>query len=219
MGSKNEETLISLNGSRSDDHIDRNAKDSDSDDVDDLFSDHSKVPADSTPIHQRALPPMPPGGSNGLSTSNSNERALGVQVVAGPSSSSSTSNDAVTLMPETELSQTQRVLVSAATKYAILGGFTIFFLVLQFAASAIYDLMETLNLEFQLILDLWFMTALFIVFWTIYISFPAATGRYEWCCRRLHNVTEQRFRRRMIEEIEYKDVTVLDMAQINRIQS
>merc|ERR1712062_211010 len=129
--------------------------------------------------------------------------------------SSNVVKDTVGLMPETELSQTQKVLVSAAAKYAVTGGFTVLFLVLQFFVSAIYDLMEREILEMQLVLDIWFMVTLFIVFWTIYISFPNVRGQYECCCRGLHNVTESVFRHKMIKEIEYKDVTVLDMSQIN----
>ena len=226
MSSKREETVISLNTS--------NSNDSDSD-IDDLFADHSKTdkipsaplsPSDSDPIHSRKLPPNPVMGVNG--TSGSNESVVGVQVIAGPSTSNSNEfngmagspmNDTVGLMPETELSQTQKVLVSAAAKYAVTGGFSVLFLVMQFFVTAIYDLMEREILEMELVLDIWFMTALFVVFWTIYISFPTVTGKYECCCRGLHNLTERKFRRQMITEIEYKDVTVLDMSQINSLQS
>ena len=239
MSSKREETVISLNTSNSTNSNDTNhgiprnvqVDDNESDsDIDDIFADHSKPnkvprapssPSNSDPIHRRKLPPNPLNGPSG-----SNESAVGVQVIAGPSSSNSdelhgasTVNDTVSLMPETELSQTQKALVSAAAKYAVTGGFSVLFLVSQFFVTAIYDLMEREILELQLMLDIWFMAALFVVFWTIYISLPTVTGKYERCCRGLHNVTERKFRKRMITEIEYKDVTLLDMSQINSLQS
>merc|ERR1712228_556604 len=81
-----------------------------------------------------------------------------------------------------ELSETQNILVSAATKYALLCGLTILFICLQFGATAIYNLTQTVNYDIQLVLELWFVLVLFSEYFSIYWSFPISMHQYQVVC-------------------------------------
>merc|ERR1719203_1465430 len=107
----------------------------------------------------------------------------------------------------TELTGTQNILVSAATKYALLCGLTIVFICLQFLCQAIYNLMrgEGINYDIECALAVWFLLVLFLEFYSIYLSFPTTMGQYQLVCSGLHGVCEGIFRANMMNGIQRKE--------------
>ena len=104
-----------------------------------------------------------------------------------------------------KLTETQNILVAAATKYALLCGSTVLFLDLQFLCQAISNLSEDDNWGVELFLEIWFWFALLLIFYTIYLSFPTTMAQYENVCGRLHSMLEGIFTKNMKREIDKKE--------------
>merc|ERR1712048_960881 len=115
------------------------------------------------------------------------------------------SNDSDLKKAKTELTKTQNILVFAAAKYALLCGLTILFICLQFLCQAIYNLTNTINYDIELVLSLWFVLVIFGEYFTIYLSFPNTTHRYDAVCSPLHKVFEGIFRANMMNKLQRKE--------------
>lgn len=103
-----------------------------------------------------------------------------------------------------KLTDTQMMLVSAATKYALLCGSTVLFLDLQFLCQAISNLGKD-RYGLEVVLEIWFWFALLLMFYTIYLSFPTTMQQYDNVCGRLHSALERVFMRNMKSEIARKE--------------
>jgi len=104
-----------------------------------------------------------------------------------------------------KLTETQTVLVAAATKYALLCGSTVLVLDLQFLSQAISNLDGDSNYGVELFLEIWFWSALLLMFYTIYLSFPTTLREYDRVCGRLHSMLQGIFSKNMRRKIDQKE--------------